>query len=483
MVADFLEIISGLFLEASGPKVAAMAAGFAVAVGLMFLSAAKSRLIIRPGRRIAMAVVASILLFLFCLCIAGFGYTQKVRDVGVVLLADTSESIPDPELARAREWIEAAYRAKGDNWVRTVAFARKPEILEGRGEVAPEVGRLDQTPGTDIARAMAAALELFPEGVAPRSVILTDGNQTDGDALAQAAVAASRGVTLHAVELNTRTEPDVFIESLHLPASARSGERVRIGVDIFSNFATEAEVTLTQGKRRLFSKTLELAPGRRSVVAQDVAVGASSKPVTAEVKAEDDRHPENNLLSAAIHVKSLPRVLLISGHVDEDLPVVEVLEKARLRVRVAGIEAVPARPGPLAAYDVVLLSDVPYLSLSENQQDALLDYSENGGGVLVLGGANTGQLGKKKELPIRRMMPVDFKEKKKTEPNPISLILILDKSASMSRQKKFAMAVLAACDTIDLMPEKSRIGVLLFDDFPRWAIPLQDAGDAESASA
>jgi Ca-activated chloride channel family protein len=79
--------------------------------------------------------------------------------------------------------------------------------------------------GTDIAAALRLASALFPDGYARRIVLLTDGNETAGDAYAAAQVAAVEGIPIDVVPLPTgKAGNDALIEALEAPSVAKVGE-------------------------------------------------------------------------------------------------------------------------------------------------------------------------------------------------------------------------------------------------------------------
>lgn len=482
-MANFLDTIGGLSFAQPTWQLILLVIFLAAAIGALVLFARRSRLMMPAALRLALVVVTGVTLLLLTMAYGELTHTKKEKHLAVTLLVDGSASIPDEQFDLAKRWLGEAYGARGESWARTVVFGREPQILnENETGAAPNVARPEQKPGTNIARALHAALEIYPQGHTRRAVLLTDGNQTDGDLLEQAALAADHGVELFSVVLDTRADRDIYVESIHVPAAARPGERVKVGVIVVANYATPARLSITQGGASVFNQTVNVEPGRNAFETEATVRGRGGATFVANVSAEEDQHPENDRLSASLRIADQPRAVLFSAKPDADLALVEALADSGLSVQVADADALPSGPSALYGYDEVILSDIEYKNLSAAQQKALMDYvREGGGGLLVLGGDNTGSLGKIKEkLPIKRMMPVVFKEKKKTEPNPVTLILVIDKSASMARQRKFAMAVQAACDTIDQLTERSRIGVILFDDFPRWAIPLQKVGDNDN---
>jgi len=479
----WLEYIDGLSLAAPTWMLGALAVGLLVAAWLLIAVARRSRLMMRKMTRVSLVVVTILTLALLAAALARVLHTKQEKHLAVALLVDGSASIPDAELERARQWLGDAYGRQTEEWLRTLVFAKTPRLAAaGEAGKTPDLERPEQTRGTNIARALQQAIELFPPNHTRRAVLLTDGNQTAGDLLAAANQAAAHGVEVSVLVLETRDDRDLYIEAINIPAAARPGERIQAGVVVVANYQTAARLHLTLGGKSIFDRQVELQPGRNIFETETVIADQSAVAFKAGIEEENDKHPENNELSAAITVRAQPRVAFFSARLEQDLPLVEALDAAKLQVDPADAARLPDSVGALYPYDVVVLSDPDYGALSKAQQEALMEYvQQGGGGVVAIGGDHTGELGKKdNKAPIKKMMPVAFKEKKKTEPDPVTLILIIDKSASMARQRKFVMAVAAANETIDALADKSRLGVIFFDDFPRWAIPLQEVRDAEN---
>ncbi|MHA1568864.1 MAG: hypothetical protein ACTSXZ_05295, partial [Alphaproteobacteria bacterium] len=406
-IARLREFIDGLSLAVPAPKLQALAVGLIVAVVLLVLFARFSRLMMRPGQRVALVILTFVSLSLLSLSFAELIHTEKEKRLAVTLVVDGSASVTDDALVRAQQWLDQAYAVRGEHWAQTIIFGRAPVVVKPETEDAvPQLARPDEPPGSHIARAVHTATELFPEQTVRRAVVLTDGNETEGDLLSEASILASHGITLHSVVLDTRDVRDMYMESIHVPAAARPGERVTVGMTVESNFASPARVSITQDGATIFSRTVNIEPGRNNFETEALVTGEGTNVFVSRVGAAEDQMSDNNRLSASLRVVARPRVVLFSQEPDYDLPLVEALTEARLDVQVAGADAIPATTRELLAYDEVILSDLKYEELSNAQQRALMNYTrEGGGGLLVAGGQNTGYLAKQEaKLPIKRAM-------------------------------------------------------------------------------
>src|SRR5262249_5021084 len=138
------------------------------------------------------------------------------------------------EAARvADEFVRQALAHQGDAKVAFLAFAVQPgqvstDRVQGTAASKDEEARL----GTDLAAAVEVAAGAIPAGHVPRIVLLTDGNQTTGDA---AAAALRAGVPLFTVPLPRREERDVQLSKVIVPPQAREGEAFPIEVVVNAN--------------------------------------------------------------------------------------------------------------------------------------------------------------------------------------------------------------------------------------------------------
>src|SRR5262249_55172079 len=100
------------------------------------------------------------------------------------------------------------------------------------------------TMGTNIEAALEAAVASLPPGYVPRVVLVSAGNETRGDALKPSLKA---GLPISTVPLQTRSEPEVQVSAVTLPAQVRQGEPFYVEVVINSNHDDEGTITVYRG--------------------------------------------------------------------------------------------------------------------------------------------------------------------------------------------------------------------------------------------
>ena len=145
-------------------------------------------------------VVATLLVF----ALAGIQAVKVHRHVCTIFVVDTSESVSEPARQKARDFIAQAIKhTRYDDIAGVILFGRDPmvEIQPTRLQNLPNFTSAPDKSATDIAAALRLAMALFPEGYSRRIVLLSDGNETHGDAMSVASVARTEGIPIDVVPL------------------------------------------------------------------------------------------------------------------------------------------------------------------------------------------------------------------------------------------------------------------------------------------
>ena len=158
----------------------------------------------------------------------------------------------------------------------------------------------------------------------------------------------------------------------------------------------------------------------------------------------------------------------------------------------------------LAAYDSIVLVDVPRTSLTDRQMLALQVYVRDlGKGLVMVGGPHAYGAGGYEETPIEETLPVDMGVRDRQKQPDIALVVVIDKSGSMDacHCNSFDAAVAVAAwgssgvRKVDIgkeailraaaaMTARDQIGVVAFDDRAHWVVhtqPLGGVGDLQGA--
>ncbi len=132
-------------------------------------------------------------------------------------------------------------------------------------------------------------------------------------------------------------------------------------------------------------------------------------------------------------VPGRPAVLYVEGNTSRASYLASALSAQEFDVDVRAPRELPSSLRELERYDFVILSDAPAEAVSLTQQDAIEGYVRDmGGGFLFAGGESGYGLGGWYHTTIERILPVRMdSEKKKDEPG-VAMVLVIDRSGSMS---------------------------------------------------
>jgi len=421
--------------------------------------------------------------------------TTIARDdkLATVVLADVSESISDKQLAAAQAYLDEAWAKKRkDDKMFLVTFAERPRVVRpapGTPEDrAPRIGRHDKAgAGTDIQAALQLAYGLYPPGYLPRAVILSDGNQTGGDVLAEAYKAHDFGVRVSWKIFPEDAHKEVRAVALHLPENVKVGAPFDISAEVWST--NEQEVTLALQQDDFPNalepqKTVTLHEGVNRIPMKSEAKAAGVTTYTLRVLPKDpaqDENKQNNTTVAAAAVKGRPRILYLEGEYDKDPQTASYLRRAldreNIDVEVRGPRGAPSTEKELERYDLVLVSDVPSMFLGLAQMQAIESYVRDaGGGFIMAGGQDSFGSGGYQGTRIEKILPVRFDSEKELTQPQIALALVIDRSGSMTGEK-IEMAKESARATAEVLEGTDLISVIAFDSQPTTIVRLQKASN------
>ncbi len=430
-------------------------------------------------------LVRALLVAALALALARPARTTDSTKVSAIFVVDVSDSMSDAALERARAAVTEARAARGENDVQLVTFARSaravplpedepvPPIARHRGEGAGAESNIEG--------ALQHAYALFPPGHLRRVVLVSDGGQTRGDLLAEAARAASFGVQIHHLPSREGAPPEVGVADLELPDTIRVGEPFFVRARIFATRPGRARVRLYQGEtlNGLDSiRDLELRKGDNDLELQSVVRVAG--PVTYRLTVDpegEDRFEANDRFETTVIVPGRPSVLYVEGAEGRGTYLASALTAAGFDVDVRTARGIPTSARELERFDFFVLSDVPADEVSMTQVDAIDRYvRELGGGFMMAGGDRAFGLGGWQGTRMEEMLPVRMDAERRRDQPTLALALVIDRSGSMSGQK-LELAKEAARQTAALLSADDYMEVIGFDSQPERVVRMQSAGN------
>ena len=209
-------------------------------------------------------VLRTVIVVLLTLALAGLQNVQSVDRLAVVFLVDVSDSMGAAAQEQQLAYMRSALAGKrpDDEWA-AVLFGDNA-VPESDFSIVQEIeafGSIPVTTHTDIANAIQTALSMFPPDAARRIVILSDGQATQGDAVARAQRASASDVEISYVPFFRQAAADVRITALDAPGRVAENQSFDISVSIHAEAATPADLLIFSGGRLIHEEALDLQRG------------------------------------------------------------------------------------------------------------------------------------------------------------------------------------------------------------------------------
>ncbi|PIE17160.1 MAG: hypothetical protein CSA66_06695, partial [Proteobacteria bacterium] len=347
---------------------------------------------------------------------------KEPKRSAIVYVVDVSESVPDAVLERAREAVEATWRASGEHEVRLVVFAGEAREVPlprapAEGEPAPafpalpRLGAQDARVGqaTDVQGALRLAFTLLADGRLPRIVLVTDGLETRGAVAAELETARRFGIPVHYRDYTDVPRPgEVMVTGVSVPGNLRPNIPFAVKATVRATRATTVECALTIDGEVVDTTEAALAGGDaedlveiEAVVKQggDKRVAMRCAPGEGESEgagraAAPDRFATNNRYEIPVKVPRKPRVLYVEGERRYRNNLAAALDRD-FDIELRGARGVPSSLADAKGFDLIFVSDVPrvgamgYQNMTTTQMRVLEQYARSGGGLIFAGGENS----------------------------------------------------------------------------------------------
>ncbi|MGH2390148.1 MAG: VWA domain-containing protein, partial [Chloroflexota bacterium] len=433
-------------------------------------------------RALATLLLRLVLCALLLFALADPSVTRAASGVHVVYIMDRSAGVGAAGQTAANDWVRASLQSKqDDDSAAVVSFGANAAWAEANGAVLPTLPAVNAGQD-DIQSAVQLALAGLPDNQPSRLVLLSNGRQTEGDAVLAAREAANAGVPISVVPIGRRDPNDVAVTAAGLPATARVGDHLTLRAAIDAGRPITATVALWRDGTLVGTRSLSLKAGENSFL---FAVDAGSVGIHRyhlAVQAPGDDQSRNNSLDAAVMVDAAPRVLILAARPAEAAPVVNTLANAGEQVTLLRANQAPTTVGAFAPYSAVVLADLPASALSKQAVAALnAAVRDRGEGLLVMGGPSSFAVGGYADSPLESLLPVTSLSDARAGPGDVGLILIIDKSGSMMDTvqgvTKISMAQQAAIEAIAHLSPADSYGVLAFDDTTHVVAPFGPVGN------
>lgn len=463
-----------------------------VSLALVFGTWKTSRTYMPPTRRRAALAVRLLVVSLLCLALASPLIQLRADQLAVALLLDRSDSMSPAVRDQQEQWLAHAMAAKGPNdAVSVITFAQDATVERALSD-DPRPPRL--APGgngsrTDIAAAIRAGVAALPPDTARRLVLLSDGRQNVDNADSAAALAAAADVQILSVPMGGAAGPEVLVRQIDAPAQIREGERFSVTAELESTTATNGTLHLLVDGQLVSTQAVTLDAGVDRFVLPLDPLSPGHHLLRVQIEADADTITQNNTAGALVVVSGPASVLIIEGTPGQGQFLADALRIAGLRADVGTPLSAPLDLTDLRNYASVVLVNIAANEFGPGQLSALKTYVQNyGGGLVVAGGDHAYGPGSYARTPLEDMLPVRMDLRGKSVSASTALMLVIDTSGSMGGgpggASKMDLAKEAAISAAELLGEYDQIGIIAFEDQPRWVIqptPAADMGAVQQA--
>jgi Ca-activated chloride channel homolog len=398
--------------------------------------------------------------------------------MAMVIAVDQSRSIaPDQQAWMQRRIAEIRDHLNARDRLAVLTFgqdARLAAPLQDARLLALSPQPVDPD-GTDIAGALVTAEGIFPENDEKRLVLLSDGNETQEQAVDELPALAEEGVRVFTAAPPPSAIARVAITAFEAPdvVRAQTSFALRLDIESESQNTVPARISLSTDGTSVGTQEVSVAPGLNRFALPYKIVSTGAFLMRAELSVPPPLVAVNPSIETAVSVLPPPRVLVVSPNPPDSL--IKALRNRNYDVRTAAPHGLPLEAEDYLAYQAVIIANVPAEALDDATQAALNRYvADFGGGLIVTG--DTLRDSRFHDSILEKTLPVTF-EAQPPPPSrePIGVYLLIDRSNSMSYNSRYPAvrdgeriryAKQAAVALLNQLDDTDYAGVIAFDSEP-----------------
>lgn len=438
----------------------------------------------RNRNRVLSTVLGMIMATCGVLLVSGItvNYDEKNRDNEMIVVVDASYSNAERQ-AEKDQYIRTLLNSAGDvakvgvvTFGGDVVYAAE---LTNDPEEAYENYQSAVTPdrsSTNIAAALTFAHGKLSNPKAGKLLLVSDGIETDGDALTQAAKIAMEGVIVDVVEFsNGNYGKEIQLLQINLPQETIVvGQSVQIELIVQSSATADAAITMYDNGEAVSVVNATLTKGTQSVFFTHAFEGTGLHQLSFTAKSANDTVSENNTIYSYVYLDVFDKILILERG-QESSSLKDIAAEAGYKVDVRNISEAPASLDELREYDQIILNNVANADMPEGFDEILNEYVyEIGGGLLTVGGvrmengkevANVYNREDMKGTLYQEMLPVEAED----YTPPVAVMLIIDTSGSMGAdvgggKTQMDEAKESALASLDALDDRDYLGIIKFDN-------------------
>jgi uncharacterized membrane protein len=466
-----------------------------------------------PMKRTRKALVMAARLLVVTAVIAALSDIRWQRETPekklcVLALIDLSRSIPDAALDQATAKLESLFAGADENHcVGLIGFAGQAQLLHKPQTTAVDLQTIkdeikkaradsDLDPGeSNVVMAMDLSLSVFPPGFGRRIVLLSDGNETIGEAQTKISRLSASGIDVHTMLLSSQNAPfDLAVSSITVPTSVQPKISFDVKARISASAPASATATLYRNGYVLERKAVELKPGTNDCVYRQQLDNTGQYLYRVHLSCDQQQaKSENDDAFAFTSLRRKPKLLIVGESESHAAKLTAALKQVQMECEFRTPDGAPDRMTDLLDFDAVILNNLQATSVPPEKQSLLRDYVDIfAGGLLSIGLDNvSGWAG----TPVEDALPVTCNYAKLPNVSN-SVVVVADTSFSVviadqdeATGKKDAAAPklsrpeivrMTASNILSLLSERDYFGLINFGSeayAPSWIVRTQKVYD------
>jgi len=447
-----------------------------------------------PVRRALAIILRCLIVIVLIALLARSILTREKRCLTVITVVDRSQSIPMELQQSALDYLDKALEKKNPRdqlAVIDVAEAANISKLPTRdGTIRQRNTTLDGQQ-SKLADGLQMALAISPPDTAVRILLVSEGNETAGDLKETARTAGANGIPVDVLPLRYQYDHEVVFKRLAAPARARSNQTISLRFILSSTSTSRGKLQLNLNDKPVdldpsspeIAAPIELDPGT-NVQTISLPVGTRGIHEFEAVFIPDgpgqDRIDQNNRASAITNVAGPGHVLVLDTDGASAQTLIAALQNSDIDVQYGIAADFPTNLVKLMGTDAVILVNTDCSKFTFQQQEMLCRYvNDLGGGLIMVGGPESFGAGGWIGSPVAEILPVDLDPPQKQQMPKGALVLVIDRSGSMTGEK-VEICKIAAAASVRLLSRRDLIGVVTFDAISNWLVPLGPAADKDA---
>src|SRR5437016_1394762 len=400
-----------------------------------------------------------LIVLLLTASLAGFQVQTTPSRQSLLVAADLSASVQgvlDNEPAAVRRILQ---QRRGDDRAGVLSFGRDSQV-EVNISKDPQFGEFQSQPNphyTDLAAALRLGGSILPDDSRKHIVVVSDGRANLGDAVSEARLLRAEGVRVDTVALPVPIGAEAYVDRLDAPRTLTQGQQANGQALIVTNTATHATVRWYLDRTLVNTIQRDLPVGETILKQTVTPAEPGFHAVRVVMDAVLDTYAENNLGEALIQVVGPPRVLLVENTLGEAASLESALRSTGIGTSVVTPDQLPRTAADLAAYQSVVLVDIPASSLGADGMALLQAATRDlGTGLVVIGGADSYGPGGYAGTALEATLPVQIQIPQNMQKPPVAVMLVLETTESGQGDQ----VVRGAADAvIDQLTPRDYVGV------------------------